>query len=86
MELALKYGINEKSAIFAQKQWNFAKMTQPWGSQINKVSIELDENCEFFINGQFLSQFHFSIEQSLSTIIEILACIEDYVFVFCRIV
>ena len=59
MELALKYGINEKSAIFAQKQWNFAKMTQPWGSQIDKVSIELDENCGFFINGQFLSQFHF---------------------------
>ena len=49
MELALKYGTNERSATFVQKHWNFAKVTQPCGSQIDKVSIKMDENCGFFM-------------------------------------
>ena len=50
---ALKNTINEKSTIFVEIWWNFAKMTQTWVSQVAKVSSNFDKNWAFFINSTF---------------------------------
>ena len=41
---ALKNTINEKSTIFVEIWWNFAKMTQTWVSQVSKFSSNFDKN------------------------------------------
>ena len=59
MRLASKLAINEKSTIFVQFWWNFAKSSYKWGSQLVKVWSRLDKNCGIFINSQFWYQSHF---------------------------
>ena len=60
MRLASKLAINEKSTIFVQFWWNFAKSSHKWAIQLVKVWSRLDKNCgilmpvSFFMNQSLL--------------------------------
>ena len=59
MQLAEKVPISKKSTIPAQNDWNFCIWTNSWVDQIGQLSLDLDDNCRFFINNNFLSQSHY---------------------------
>ena len=54
--------ISKKSTSFVQSSWNLVKMISSWETYFYQVLWELDKNCRFFINGQFLNVCVFFIQ------------------------